>query len=119
MTLRWVALATSCAAALICAISANVIVGRMVDEVNAHLSKDGRFSQYWWYGTKYMRLLREYRTFYPNGRRLRQLRLLSMGMCVSLGCAALAIGFGLLGAACLGVGGCTMVWLVHREWQVR
>ena len=119
MILRWVALAAAWATAMICAISCWVIQSRMLDEVNARLPDNARISPYGWYATKYMRLLGEYRRFYPSGRRLRQLRLLSMAMFLSMACAVLAIGFGFLAAAWLTIGGCTMMWLVHRNWQAR
>jgi len=40
----------------------------MVDEVNRKLPEDQQFEHLFWYPTKSLRLIREYKRLYPNGR---------------------------------------------------
>jgi len=119
MILRLIALASAGVTALVCAVSSEVILERMVGEVNPHLPENARYSLDWWHAPKYLRLLREYRRIFPSGPRVGQLRLLSFILFVSAGCGALTLGLGYAGAGWIGTGGCVVAWLMHRNWNTR
>ena len=119
MILRLVVLASTGATALVCAVSSEVILNRVVDEVNACLPQGARYSPDWWHAPKYMRVIREYRRLYPSGSRIDQLRFRSLLMAVSVACSALAVGFDLVLVVWLGTGGCLLAWMVHRNWQAQ
>lgn len=56
----------------------------MMDEVNAKLPKEAQFERIGWYASKTLRLHREYRRFYPDGRLLFKVRALFAVMAVCL-----------------------------------
>jgi len=87
----------------------------MVDEVNQHLSERERFSPYWWGPWKTMRLLRDYRRLFPQGKRIRQMRSLALLSLLALVCSAFIFGFTLDSIAFVGVGGALSIWLTFRS----
>jgi hypothetical protein len=64
----------------------------MVDKVNEKLPETERFAQLGWYLSKRRRLSREYRRFYPDGRLLLRLRILSALMFAGVVIAAWGFG---------------------------
>ena len=89
---------------------------RMIDQVNAKLPAEQRFSTIGWHVLKFRSLLAEYRRLYPSGdldRRLLLVSAISVGMVPAL---ALLIGFHfLLGVFWLCLVGGIVVWVTfHR-----
>jgi hypothetical protein len=77
----------------VCGLLSTLVTYKMVDQVNDKLAKDEHFSLLGWYFSKTLRLHREYRRFFPDGRLLLQVRVL-LGL--TFGClvvGAWAIGF--------------------------
>jgi len=72
---------------------ASMIHGQIVDKVNSALPPESRFSPNWWYISKSMRLSREYRRLFPNGRLLIAERAAAAGMFACVVLCAWAIGF--------------------------
>ena len=67
----------------------------MVDKVNERLPKEKQFDQLGWYVTKFLRLFREYKKLFPDGRLRLRLWVLTALM---FGCVVVsAWGFGLFG----------------------
>ena len=64
----------------------------MVDQVNARLPKSEQFEGLGWYTEKTLRLHREYRRLYPEGRLLFKLRVLTALMFACLLISAWAFG---------------------------
>jgi len=77
-----------------CGVWATIISMNVVDKVNKHLPENQRFGQLWWGLGKRLRLRREYRRQFPDGRDLRRLDLITA---LALGALViLAIDIGLL-----------------------
>lgn len=62
-------------------------------KVNESLPKDRQFSTFWWYLSKSLRLSREYRRLFPNGRLLWMHRAFGAAMFACLLCVVWALGF--------------------------
>jgi hypothetical protein len=101
--------------AAVCGVSSTLIVWRMVDEVNVHLPDSEKFLLYDWSPRKSARLFQQYRSLYPSGRCIAQLRALWLLMVLSMVVAQLTLGFGIGSAVFLGVGGCLIAWLWFRN----
>jgi hypothetical protein len=84
---------------VICGLRGTFIFYKMLDEVNARLPESERFSPAWWYAGKTLRLRHEYRRLYPSAPRLTQLRSVGFVEVAIAVTAALALGFGVAGAA--------------------
>ncbi len=54
-----------------------IVFDEMLDEVNAHLPKELRFSEFGWWAGKALRLHSEYRRLFPDGKLLIRLWTLS------------------------------------------
>jgi hypothetical protein len=52
----------------ICGLISTVITSEMVDQVNAKLPLERQFSSLGWYVSKTVRLFREYKRLFPNGK---------------------------------------------------
>lgn len=85
----------------------------LVDAVNAKLSADDQFGQLGWYPTKTLRLHREYRRLYPDGRLLLRGGILGAVMLLSLAMAALLFGLPLLGVALVAIVGALSLWYFY------
>jgi hypothetical protein len=87
------------------------LVSKIVDQVNLRLPADQRFSPLWWYPTKTLRLLREYRRLYPTADLVRRLRRVIMGAIASLVLGMLTMGGGWL-ALFFGLAAGTLQWFI-------
>ncbi len=87
------------------------LVWKIVDQVNLRLAADQRFSPLWWYLTKTLRLLHEYRRLYPMGDLVRRLRRLIMGAIASLVLAMFVMGVWWL-ALYFGLAGGALLWFI-------
>jgi hypothetical protein len=85
----------------------------IIDAVNAKLPKEEQFEQLGWYLTKTLRLHREYRRFYPEGRLLLRQGVLGATMLVCLVLAASLIGFDFLGITWVGGIGALSIWFIY------
>jgi hypothetical protein len=90
-TWRLVALVSYALACVICGIRSSIIVTRMVSAVNDRLSQNQRFSPNWWYYGKLRRLIQSYRSMYPTGPLIRQLRTVVVAMLLAFLAASVAI----------------------------
>ena len=63
-----------------CGLSGTLTMWRMVDQVNAQLPQDKRFSHIGWWLGKALSFYEEYDRHFPNSPRRRQLRLLRIAM---------------------------------------
>ena len=54
----------------VCGLIGSVTGWEMMDQVNAMLPESEKFGAFWWYSGKTLRLHREYRRLYPEGRLL-------------------------------------------------
>jgi len=63
---------------------------RMVEEVNARLPKDARYSYVWWNAWKVFRLKRDYRRLVPGGPLVREMARHRISLFVAWGVAAVA-----------------------------
>jgi hypothetical protein len=77
----------------VCGLISTVVNHKMMDQVNGRLPKGVQFSPLGWYLPKTLRLHREYRRLFPDGRLLLQVRLLIALMFGSLMGCAWALGF--------------------------
>ena len=79
----------------ICGMISTFASWEMMDKVNEKLPKEEQFAALWWYASKSMRLHREYKRLYPDGRLLLRVRVLT-----ALAIACLLVwgwGFGFFG----------------------
>ena len=71
----------------ICGLMSTLTNWEMMDAVNAKLSKSEQFGAVWWYAPKTLRLHRDYRRLYPEGRLLSNVwwlfALMSAGLLIS------------------------------------
>jgi len=65
----------------------------MVDKVNEHLPKEEQFDQLGWYMTKSLRLFREYKRLFPDGRLRLKLWVLTALMFACVVVSAWGFGF--------------------------
>jgi hypothetical protein len=83
--------------ALVCGtflgMSVTFMIHEVVDEVNVNLPREQQFSQWGWYLFKYLRLHREYKRLYPNGRILLRSCIATALMFVCLLVCGWAFGF--------------------------
>lgn len=79
----------------VCGILSTLANFEMIDKVNSKLPESEQFSQLGWHFAKRLRLSREYRRFYPEGRLRLRVRILGtlMFACVIVA----AWSFGLFG----------------------
>ena len=95
--------------------AATLTVSRMVDAVNEKLPENEQFDHFWWDPSKVLRLKREYRRLYPEGKLLRRQAILIVLMWLSLVVIAELMGFGFFGLFWLGGGGAFLLWLNLRN----
>jgi hypothetical protein len=69
------------------------ILWREIDEINRKLSGEERISHLWMYTDKSLRIRREYRRLYPNGRLERLGFAFEILGFVLMACAAASAGF--------------------------
>jgi hypothetical protein len=69
-------IALACASG--CGIFGAFLNFEMIEKVNDKLPEEGRFEWFGWDLFKYRRLKREYRKFYPDGRLLFRVRILTV-----------------------------------------
>ena len=81
----------------VCGVLATFASFEMVDKVNENLPEVEKFGHLAWSLSKRSRLYRTYRKFYPNGRLILRVRILSGLMFASLLVAAWTIGFFVVG----------------------
>ncbi len=92
MTLRIIVGAVALACISVFGILATYANFEIIDKVNDKLPEMERFAPLGWYPFKYQRLKRRYRTFYPDGRLLLRVCILTALM---LACVVIAAwGFG-------------------------
>jgi hypothetical protein len=84
----------------------------MVEAVNERLPSREQFDPFWWGPAKILKLQREYRRLYPDGRLLRRQGFLVAAMFVCILLTALLFGLGFLAIAWLGAGS-VMLWFIH------
>jgi hypothetical protein len=77
----------------VCGLLSALINVKMVEQVNARLSKQEQFSQLGWYAAKTLRLFREYRRLVPGGNLHLKMYFLTVLGSACLLCSAWAIGF--------------------------
>ena len=65
----------------------------MMDKVNEKLPKEEQFAALWWYASKSLRLRREYKRLYPDGRLLLKVRILTVLAIACLFVCAWGFGF--------------------------
>jgi hypothetical protein len=85
MTLRLIAGLVAIACGSACGLVASFTNFRMIDEVNGRLPEEERFKLVGWYR-------REYKRFYPEGRLLIRVRILSAIMLICMVVAAWCFG---------------------------
>jgi hypothetical protein len=85
----------------------------IVEAVNAKLPTADQFGELGWGPIKTLRLHREYRRLYPDGRLVTRCGILSMAMLLSLVAAATLFGFGLLGIVWVGGVGVLSLWFFY------
>ena len=76
-----------------CGLIASLIHQKIVILVNEGLPKESQFGPMWWYFPKTLRLSREYRRLFPNGKLLWMQRAFGFAMFVCWLCLIWAIGF--------------------------
>ena len=89
----------------------------IVTAVNAKLPTADQFGELGWGPIKTLRLHREYRRLYPDGRLVMRGGILSLAMLLSLVVAATLFGFGFLGIACVGGVGVLSLWFFYFRQQ--
>jgi len=95
-------------------LAASLTSMRMVDEVNAKLSKEQQFGLLGWHYFKSRKMIQEYRRLYPSGRLIaRELTLEAIGVVLFLVAADLIMGS--LVTAWLATGVCVAAWLMYRR----
>jgi hypothetical protein len=67
-----------------CGLLSSFALYEMMDKVNKKLPRQERFAPAWWYAEKYIRLFREYKRLYPEGRVLTRFHVLTALMFVCL-----------------------------------
>ena len=85
----------------------------IVDAVNAKLPTDDQFDRIGWFLPKTLRLHRQYRHLYPDGRLVQRQGILAATMLFCIVLAARLIGFGSLGIAWLAGVGALSLWFVY------
>ena len=90
-TWRLLALVSYALAGVICGIRSSLILTRMVSAVNDRLSQSQRFSPTWWHYGKLRRLIQCYRSLYPTGPHVRQLRTVVVAMLLAFLAASVAL----------------------------
>jgi hypothetical protein len=93
MTTRVIAGIVALACVSVCGLVSTIVTWQMLDEVNEKLPKEEQFAALWWYASKRLRLHREYKRLYPNGRLLLKLHVLGALMIVCLFVFAWGFGF--------------------------
>jgi hypothetical protein len=78
---------------VVCAITGNVVVFKMVDRVNERLPEERQFSPLWWHLPKLLRLLTEYKRIYPDGDLARRFRVLTVLLFAFFFVTAWGLGF--------------------------
>ena len=92
MTARLVIGIGAVACVSVCGLLSTFASSGMVDQVNAKLPKAEQFEGLGWFTEKTLRLHREYRRLYPEGRLLFKLRVLTVLMFTCLLVCAWAFG---------------------------
>lgn len=93
MTTRVIVGIVALACGSICGLVSSIANWQMVDEVNEKLPKEGQVAALWWSASKRLRLHREYKRLYADGRLLLKLRVLAALMIVCLLVCAWGFGF--------------------------
>jgi len=76
-----------------CGIIGTIINLQMVERVNSQMPPESQFFPIGWYIAKSLRLKREYRRLYPNGKLLLAEKVVAGGMFVCVAACAWALGF--------------------------
>jgi hypothetical protein len=113
MTLKAVAIFALLLSVGGCGIATAINGLAIIDAVNVKLPKEEQFERFGWYLTKTLRLHREYRRFYPEGRLLWRQNALGTTMMVCLVLAASLIGFDFLSITWVGGIGALSLLLVY------
>lgn len=92
MSARVIVGITGLAGVSLCGLVADLIHQEMVIRVNEMLPKESQFSQLAWHFPKTLRLSREYRRLYPEGKLLWVHRVFGIGMFGCLLCVGWAVG---------------------------
>jgi hypothetical protein len=87
---------------------------RIVNDVYSELPVDQRFSPFGWYYSKHRRLLDEYRRLYPEGKLIKELRILGAGVLLLPVLGSAILGFGIAGALFFGIGGGLLIWFTYK-----
>lgn len=93
MSVRVIAGIVAIACCSVCGILSTILTFEMVDKVNEKLPEAEQFGQLGWYLDKKLRLNREYKRLYPDGRLLFRTRVLMAFGFVSVVVAAWGLGF--------------------------
>jgi len=113
MTLRFTAALVVLLCVGVLGIAGTINTFAIVDAVNAKLPASDQFDAIGWWPSKTLRLQRQYRRLYPDGRLLWRQGVLTYAMLFCTVLAAVLIGFGFLSIAFLGGIGALLFWFVY------